>query len=60
VVVECRVDPVAEVEGLANGDAILPVVDTAAVGKDVNVGTLGAELAIALDKIVLADGDGNE
>lgn len=32
----------------AYGDTILAVVDAAAVGKDMDVGTFGAELAVSL------------
>lgn len=44
-----RVGPTSEADGnSADGDAILSIVDTATIGKYMDVGAFGSEFAVAL------------
>lgn len=47
-----RIDSVAEVEGLADSDTILAVVNSPTIGEDVDIGAFGSELAIALCEVL--------
>lgn len=47
-IVRSGVDTIPKVEGWANRDAILSVVDPSSIGENVDVGTLGTEFAVSL------------